>query len=135
MSTRNECGSLLRKQTLVSFAVALFAAVPALLCGEAIAHSTVKSTSPASGSILTASPEQISIEFNEPARLTAVVAASADGSERKLSFGPANAVNVFTIVAPQLAQGRNEVRWTALSKDGHPIKGTIIIVVKPAGAR
>jgi methionine-rich copper-binding protein CopC len=32
---------------------------------------------------------------------------------------------------PKLSNGRNEVKWKALSKDGHAISGSIIIVVKP----
>lgn len=120
-----------RRPAFPAFGLALFAAAIAALCTDAIAHSTVKSTMPASGAILSESPATVSIEFNEAARLTAVVAASADGDERKLTFEPVSSATSFTILAPRLAPGRNEVRWTALSKDGHPIKGTIIIVVKP----
>ena len=101
----------------------------------ASAHSTVKRTSPASGSVLSASPARIVIELNEEARLTSVVAVAADETERKLPFSPAGSALSFTVEAPGLAAGRNEVRWKALSKDGHPIAGTIILVIKPAAGR
>lgn len=128
MSIRNNHGARARGSA-VGFAAVAAALIS--LSGGVDAHSTIKGTSPASGSILPATPDRISIEFNESARLTAVIVASADGSERKLAFAPESSDTVFTVEAPQLEEGRNEVRWTALSKDGHPIKGTIIIVVRP----
>ena len=131
MSIRNNHAARVRGSA-VGFAA--LAAALISLSGTVGAHSTIKSTSPSSGSILSASPDRISIEFNEAARLTAVIVAAADGSERKLAFAPESSDTVFTIEAPQLAEGRNEVRWTALSKDGHPITGTIIIVVRPGAA-
>lgn len=100
----------------------------------ASAHSTVKRTNPASGSVLAASPARIEIEFNEVARLTSVVAVAADESERKLSFTPSGSALAFAVEAPGLAAGRHEIRWKALSKDGHPIAGTIILVIKPSAA-
>lgn len=130
MSIQNERFWRVGRHGRASLYGVLFAAAVALLCNDATAHSTVKGTTPASGSILPASPEKISIEFNEAARLIAVVVTSG-AAERKLTFEPAASATSFTIPAPRLAQGRNEVRWTALSKDGHPIKGTIIIIVKP----
>lgn len=97
----------------------------------ALAHSTVKSTVPASNSTVPASPPEVVINFNEPARLVAVVVARAGASERKLQFTPVGESTSFTIAAPQLENGRNEINWRALSKDGHPVSGTIVIVVKP----
>ena len=98
------------------------------------AHSTVKRTDPASGSILAASPAAVVLELNEPARLTSVVVVLADRPERKLEFTPAGSSTTFTIDRPELAPGRNEIRWKALSKDGHPVGGSIILVIKPAPA-
>jgi methionine-rich copper-binding protein CopC len=98
----------------------------------ALAHSTLKSTVPVSGSTLTESPPEVIINFNEPARLVSVVVANASAAERKLQFTPAAEGVSFTIAAPALERGRNEIKWRALSKDGHPVSGSIIIVVKPA---
>jgi copper resistance protein C len=112
--------------------------LPAMLISlfamTAFAHSTVKSTVPASGSILTASPPEVVINFNEPARLVSVLITSVGAAERKLQFTPAGEAASFTIAAPALANGRNEIKWRALSRDGHPINGTIILVVKSAAA-
>jgi methionine-rich copper-binding protein CopC len=111
----------------LAFAMAVSAA-------PALAHSTVKSTAPVSGSILPASPAEVTITFNEPARMTSIVVAEAGKPERKLEFMPGGSATVFMVHNPNLATGRNEIKWTALSKDGHPISGSIIIVIKPGAA-
>lgn len=102
-----------------------------VIAAAALAHSTVKSTVPASNSVVPASPPEVVINFNEPARLVSVVVALAGGTERKLQFTPVAEGTSFTIAAPQLEKGHNEIQWRALSKDGHPVSGTIVIVVKP----
>lgn len=109
----------------------LSALVMTLVAAIVLAHSTVKSTVPANNSTLPASPPEVVINFNEPARLVSVVVARAEAAERKLQFTPVGEGTTFTIAAPQLENGRNEIKWRALSKDGHPIGGTIVIVVKP----
>jgi methionine-rich copper-binding protein CopC len=108
------------------------AALLALLPFAVHAHSTLKQTIPASGSVLTTSPPEVLIQFNEAARLTSVVAAAGEKAERKLSFEPAGSATSFTVKEPTLEKGRNEIRWKALSSDGHPIAGSIIIVIKPS---
>lgn len=111
-------------------ALALGAAMM-LSATPAIAHSTVKSTIPASGSVLNRSPESVFINFNEPARMTSVVVAETGKPDRKLEFTPpSGSTTTIRIPAPQLGAGRNEIRWKALSKDGHPISGSITIVIK-----
>lgn len=111
-------------------ALALGAAL-ALTSAPALAHSTVKSTNPASGSILPASPETVTIVFNEAAKVTSVVVVEAGKPERKLDVMPGSDGTLYMLHDPKLANGRNEIKWKALSKDGHPISGSIIIVVKP----
>lgn len=102
----------------------------------ALAHSTIKDTFPKSGSVLLVSPEEIIINFNEPARMTSVVLAEAGMPERKLEFTPGSgSATTFKLPAPKLGSGRNEIKWKALSKDGHPISGSIIIVIRAGLAR
>ena len=99
-----------------------------------LAHSTLKRTDPASGSVLADSPPSLVLEFNEKARLTSVVVIGADQKERKLAFTPEGSATLFTVENPALTAGRNEVRWKALSQDGHPVSGTVILVVKKDAA-
>lgn len=118
----------------LSLRAAAIALAVILLPLTALAHSTLKRTDPASGAVLSASPPSVVLEFNEPARLTSVVVVAADQSERKLEFKPGDSATLFTVAAPELSPGRNELRWKALSKDGHPVSGTVILVLKPAAA-
>jgi copper resistance protein C len=107
-------------------------AVLVAACGAslALAHTTVTSTSPATGSQLDESPQVITITFKEAARLTAVVVAQEGKPDRKLTFTPENNATEFKIDTPRLDTGKSTVRWTALSKDGHAIKGAIVLTVK-----
>ena len=107
------------------------AAALVLTSAPAFAHSTVKNTLPVSGSVLPASPPEVVINFNEPASLTSIVVVASGKPERKLAFMPTGSSTSFMVHDPNLAQGRNEIKWKALSKDGHPIEGSIIIVIKP----
>lgn len=106
-------------------AAMIFAAAPAF------AHSTVKGTDPVSGSVLPASPEVVTITFNEAAKVTSVVVVEAGKPERQLDVMSGSDGKFYMMHEPKLANGRNEIKWKALSKDGHPILGSIIIVIKP----
>jgi methionine-rich copper-binding protein CopC len=99
-----------------------------------LAHTTVEKTSPVSGSILPASPPEVTLAFHEPASLTSLVVKRAGKPDRKLAFMPSGASKSFMAHDPALGDGRNEIAWKALSKDGHVIEGSIIIVIKPGAA-
>ncbi len=102
----------------------------ALSASPASAHTTLERASPASGSVLAESPDQVTLSFGEPTRLTAVSVTTASG-DRRVEFTPAGSATTFTVAAPELAPGRNEIVWRALSRDGHPVQGSIIIVIRP----
>lgn len=104
-----------------------------LLVSGAQAHTSLRSSSPASGSVLNESPAEVSLAFVEPARLTSLVLVNTAG-ERRLEFTPSGSAETFTAAKPGFAPGRNELRWKALSKDGHVIEGSIIIVLRSPGA-
>lgn len=93
------------------------------------AHTTVKSSNPPSGSVLTASPPVFEVVFAERVKLTSLLLVNKAG-ERKLAFKPTASALKFSSAKPGLALGRNEIRWTALAQDGHVIKGSIIIVLR-----
>ena len=102
----------------------------------AMAHTSATSTTPATNSVLDASPPKIGIAFKEAARLTSVVVHREGQSDRKLTFAPDSSATEFSVDNPALEAGKSEVRWTALSKDGHVVKGTIVLTVKgPASAK
>jgi methionine-rich copper-binding protein CopC len=121
----NQMSSHFMKSIAASLMLGLFAAL-------ALAHTTVISTSPKSGSVLDQSPAVIEINFREAARLTSVVVLEAGKPERQLEFTPGGSAVSFKLQDPQLAPGRNEIQWKALSHDGHAINGSLILTIKPA---
>ena len=98
-----------------------------------LAHTSLKTSQPESGSILKASPESVTLEFAKPVRLTRLRIEATNTEERELDFSPDAVSAEFTTASPKLAPGRNAIHWTALSPDGHVIEGTIILVLSPDG--
>lgn len=98
------------------------------------AHTRIEQATPASGAVLGESPSTIEIKFKHAVRMTSVIVVHTTKAERKLAFEPATRTRVVTIANPDLAPGRNELRWKALSDDGHVIGGSLTYVVEPAGA-
>jgi copper resistance protein C len=96
------------------------------------AHTTVESADPANGAVLEQSPPTIELKFKHAVQMTSIVVLEADKSERKLTFTPAAGTTLVTIDKPSLHNGRNEIRWKGLSKDGHVISGTLVYELKPA---
>ena len=110
---------------------------PAVLLGFsafAFAHTSAVSTTPKTGAVLEQSPPTIEIKFKDPVRLTSVVVQSDGKAERKLQSSPQTSAAIFNIDSPQLEAGHSQVRWIALSQDGHVIKGVIDLTVKAAAA-
>lgn len=114
----------------------LGAIVLGLACtaAQATAHTSLVTASPASGSVLTASPPAIVLTFHEPTRVASATVATASTPARRLNVSPRSATRVVTLAAPRLGLGRNEVRWRALSADGHVVEGLVILVLRPAPA-
>lgn len=105
--------------------VAAALAVPAAVQ----AHTALRTSNPASGSVLTQSPPVLTLTFLEPASLTSLTLVTAAG-ERQLPFKPTGKALVFNAPKPGFVRGRNEVRWRALSRDGHVVEGSIIVVLR-----
>lgn len=108
------------------------AAALALLLAPAsalLAHTALKGSNPASGSVLTQAPPVLTLTFAQPTRLTSLVLVNTAG-EKALAFKPGGSALSFTTPKPALVPGRNEIRWRALSQDGHVVEGSIILVLR-----
>jgi methionine-rich copper-binding protein CopC len=117
---------------MYTFVKGLSAILLLALAAVAGAHTAATGSTPKSGSILAASPPSIEITFKAPVRVTAVVVQQDGKPERKVSSTPATAATTVKIENPQLEPGLSRIRWTALSQDGHVVKGVIDLTVKPA---
>ena len=100
----------------------------------AFSHTTVTATLPVSGSVLAQSPAVVEIRFAHAARLTSVVLLGEDSQERRLDFTPGGSAVSFKLPEPDLGPGRNEIRWKALSDDGHVISGSLIYTIQSDAA-
>lgn len=116
---------------LVLSSLALLALVSTFAAG---AHTAIESATPANGAVLASSPPTIELKFKHAVQMTSIVVVAADKSERKLTFTPPAGATTITVDKPALHNGRNEIRWKALSKDGHVINGTLVYDVRPARA-
>jgi methionine-rich copper-binding protein CopC len=114
---------------VLSFGVALSLGIAA-----AQAHAHLRGSVPADGSVLSAPPPQVVLDFSEPARLTAAWIQRSGGPKQKLEPLPQQSAASVAVTVPALKPGAYELSWRALSADGHIVPGHIHFTVTPAGA-
>ncbi|KQN07102.1 hypothetical protein ASE85_18665 [Sphingobium sp. Leaf26] len=114
---------------MTRFSLATIAALALSVPASVQAHTALRSSSPASGSVLTQLPSTLTITFLESASLTSLTLVTAAG-ERQMPFTPTGSALIFVSPKPGFAPGRNEIRWRALSRDGHVVEGSIIVVMR-----
>ncbi len=96
----------------------------ALLTNLATAHSGLKDSMPGNGAVLTHLPEELILEFTTPVKLVRVQLIAQSGEPLKLLSKPSkNFATTFTIASPMLATGNYKVKWIAMGKDAHKMKG------------
>ena len=94
-----------------------------LAAPSAMAHSPLAASVPADGAVLAEAPDSLRLTFKGEASL-ARLSVLYEGTE--MALGTAHLMQVRTqhrVILPELSPGRYEVRWRALSADGHVIKG------------
>ena len=111
------------RSVMAGMAVALLAVSLQVL--PAAAHSPLVSSSPADGDVLAAAPQAIEMQFRGTARLVRVALTGAQSGEVALSEEHLMVEkHRHTVVLPAIAADEYEVRWRALSADGHVVKGS-----------
>jgi methionine-rich copper-binding protein CopC len=117
--------SMLRKVKIAALAFA----VVGLAAPLAQAHPRMKTSAPASGETIKASPAQIKMGFSESliGRFTGIELSDAKG--RHIQTGPAvldphDNTKFVVPVKQRLTTGRYNVAWHAVSVDTHPVSGT-----------
>jgi methionine-rich copper-binding protein CopC len=95
------------------------------------AHAKLESSEPRASSTLDAAPKQIRLHFNEPleAAFSKLKLTAANDGEIAL---PRVDVDKATMVAPvpALPRGEYRVQWSAMTHDGHKVKGEFTFRVK-----
>jgi len=100
-----------------------------LISPAAKAHSPLAATMPADSAVLAAAPDSLQLTFKGTARLSHLSLAR-DGAD--IPLGKDQLMRKATqheVPLPALADGHYQVRWRALSADGHVIKGTFSFTV------
>lgn len=108
-----------------------------ILGGPVFAHAKLRSSIPAAGAQLQVAPKSLTLTFGEKVRL-AVLTLTADGKDVPVTLDrSASPAPQVTVALPELAAGKYEVRWSALSvDDGHVSKGTFeFAIIGPSASR
>lgn len=116
------------RSIMAGMAVALLAM--SLQALPAAAHSPLISSSPADGDVLAAAPQAIEMKFRGTARLVRLVLTGAQSGEVTLSEQHLMVEkHRHTVSLPAITADEYEVRWRALSADGHVVKGSFSFIV------
>lgn len=107
-----------------------FALAVLLGSGGAFAHTHLTSSTPAAGAQLTVAPQALTLEFSEPAQLTALSIAKAGAAPVKLA-APSAPQSRIRIALPVLTPGTWTVRFRALASDGHLMPGDLTFTLAP----
>jgi len=95
--------------------------------GIASAHAILESSSPEASALLTSSPKEIRLDFDEEVEDTLGDIRLYDSEQREVSIGKtvrsASDVSKVSAEVPALKTGVYAVVWRVVSADGHPISG------------
>jgi methionine-rich copper-binding protein CopC len=107
------------KRSLI-IATALFG-----LAVDVSAHTHLQSSTPADKSVVTSAPSQITLNFSEPTRLTALSIQKESAKEKHdVESLPKDASKAITVPVDALSPGKYAVSWRAVGKDSHVMSGT-----------
>jgi methionine-rich copper-binding protein CopC len=121
----------------LSRSLALSALAALALTGVAFAHAKMTSSVPADGASVPPGLSQIELGFSHPMRLTLVRVHRAGGDADVPLQGalPKAFADDATVSINALTAGAYSVSWTAVSKDGHVMKGSFSFKVAPPPAQ
>lgn len=117
-------------QKLLCMGIIVFAICLLLLPTPTYAHAYLQQSNPSGNEVLTKSPAQITLQFNEPIQSAfhsiQVINSAGDRVDQDDAHVVKNRPSVLeTSVKPDLPDGIYVIAWKAISGDGHPIEGTI----------
>jgi methionine-rich copper-binding protein CopC len=104
--------------------------------GAALAHAKMMASVPADGATVPAGLSQIELTFSHPMRLTLVrLHRAADNQDVAVKDAlPKTFAAAAKVPIDALTAGAYDVAWTAVSEDGHVMKGHFAFTVSGSGA-
>ena len=101
-----------------------------LLSATAFAHTHLAKSDPADGSVLSQSPERVSLQFEHAVRVTEFSLQKGDEKSHPLLVPLPEMPDVkVSAPAPRLSAGAYVVSWRAVSTDGHVMSGKVRFTV------
>lgn len=106
---------------------------------QVLAHSALRSSSPASGAHLSEAPRELRFRFSEPVELALarIALVGPDGAEVGLGTLQRAADSAALLIAPirgALSAGTYTVQWQIAGADGHPVRGEYSFMISPGAA-
>jgi len=95
------------------------------------AHTHLKDSQPADGSVVTVAPDNIVLRFSEAARVTALTLHKVREAERKLGPLPTAPAQQVTVPLSKLGPGKYVVTYRVVSGDGHIMSGELHFAIDP----
>ena len=125
-----------RATALLSFGAIVTALIVVSSPIAANAHDQVISTAPASQEHLDAAPGEVSMELSADILDIGATILVVDDAGKNWAFGDMRVEGREAIqtVEAEMPDGNYQVRWRAVSSDGHPISGTFDFAVGDAPA-
>ncbi len=98
----------------------------------ALAHAKMNASVPKDGATVASGLSEIQLQFSKPLRLTLIHVRRVDDQQEMAvsSELPASFVDSAKVTVDALQAGSYEVFWTAVSNDGHVMKGNFAFSVK-----
>jgi len=91
--------------------------------------SLLENSIPPDGARLSASPENLVLNFRSPVRLQEVTVLGSDGQTVPMMITAAGSVRSFSIPMPDLEPGSYTVRWRATGDTGTSHEGSLGFVI------
>lgn len=100
------------------------------------AHNVLTGSDPKEGAQLQSAPEQVTLEFDQPARqgFTQVSVTGPDGGRWEAAQATVSGSKVVTRLRPLGPAGDYVIGYRILSADGHPVSGKVTFTLTVAGA-
>lgn len=102
------------------------AAVFLMLSAPAFAHTTIVTSNIEDGVSLTAAPEMFEFSFGDEVGLAGLELETLAGEAVDIAFERSRQMGKdFSVPLPPLETGRYVLKWRAVAKDGHVMRGEI----------
>lgn len=117
-------------------AAAVIAAAILLIAvaSPAAAHAALIGTEPADGAVIEAAPARFVLRFSEPVSPLVFRLVSPGGASAELRGAERDGNALVVPAPPDLVTGTHLLSWRVVSKDGHPVGGSVVFSVgAPSG--